>query len=230
MVKSSTHSKGAKAQKSELPKSQKLKKSDESTSSSEEASESEASAESDLDDESDVANISSDDDDEDEDDSESEDDFPTKRQKRKAGDDAGAFASAFNAIVGSKLKAHNRKDPILARNKSTQKKLESDKLDAKARRLILKEKKATQDRHRNKNLLDNSEEPGKLREALEQEKKLRKTAQKGVVKLFNAILATQTQAALGEAEAEGSNKKKEAHVTEVSKNTFLDLVKAAGLQ
>lgn len=197
----------------------------------------EEASDSDLDDEFDVDNVSSDDENaassgsesEEDSDSESDDDkVPTKRKKKASDDGTGTFATAFNAILGSKLKAYDRKDPILARNKSHLKKLESDKLEAKAKRLILAEKKDLRDKQRIKNLLPNADEPEKVREALERERAMKKVAQKGVVRLFNAVLATQVKTNQEISKEKVGLSKKEELMTEISKNKFLDLVKAAG--
>lgn len=184
-----------------------------------------------LDDEFDVDNVSSDDvkSSSDESESESEDDsFPTKRKKKTGDDGNETFATAFNAILGSKLKAYDRNDPILARNKSHLKKLESDKLESKAKRLILAEKKEMHDKQRVRNLLPNADEPEKVRQALERERAMKKVAQKGVVKLFNVVLATQVKTNQEISREHVGQTKKEELMTEISKNKFLDLVKAAG--
>lgn len=161
----------------------------------------------------------------------SEDDdesFPLKKKKKAADDGRGTFANAFNAILGSKLKAYDRKDPILVRNKSTLKKLESDKLEAKAKRLLLSEKKDIYDKQRIRDLRPTAEEPEKARAMLEKERQLKKVAQRGVVKLFNAVLATQVSTSHElEQERIGLSRKEEL-VNEISKLKFLDLVKAAG--
>ena len=66
----------------------------------------------------------------------------------------------------------------------------------------------------------------------EQEKRLRKTAQRGVVKLFNAVRAAQVK---GEEAAREARKKgvvgagrREEKVTEMSKKGFLDLIAGGG--
>lgn len=159
--------------------------------------------------------------------SESDDDsFPLRKSKKEGDDGKESFANAFNAIIGSKLKAYDRKDPILARNKSTHKKLESEKLEAKARRAIRSEKREEQDKHRVKHLLP--KDPSKIREALEAERAMKKVAQKGVVMLFNAILATQLATSEEIDVSKGTLSKDPEMVTELTKLTFLDLVKAAG--
>lgn len=171
-----------------------------------------------------------DEDEEDEDSAEESDDesFPLKKKKKNTDDGRGTFANAFNAIIGSKLKAHDRNDPILVRNKSTLKKLESDKLDAKAKRVMLSEKREMQDKLRVTNLLPAAHDTENAREMIEKEKRLKKVAQKGVVKLFNAVLATQVRTNQDlDQENVGSSKKQEL-LNELTKLKFLDLVKAAG--
>lgn len=185
-----------------------------------------------VDDEVDVDGVSSNEEaEEDEDSSEydgEDDEIPKIKKKKNLDDGSESFANAFNAIVGSRLKAYNRKDPILAKNKTTLKKLESDKLEAKAKRLILSEKKQVHDKNRVKNLLPSASEPEKVRTIIHNERQLKKVAQKGVVRLFNAVLSTQikTNEELGQ-EKVGQTKKEEL-MNEISKEKFLDLVQAAG--
>ena len=61
----------------------------------------------------------------------------------------------------------------------------------------------------------------------EEERKLKKTAQRGVVKLFNAVRAAQVKAeearGLG-----GTRDRKEERVGEMSKKGFLDMVASGG--
>lgn len=160
--------------------------------------------------------------------SESESEIPKLKKKKNTDDGADSFASAFSAIIGSKLKAYDRKDPILARNKKTLKKLESDKLEAKAKRLLLNEKKQIQDKQRVKVLLPSADEPEKVKEMIENERKLKKIAQKGVVRLFNAVLSTQIKTNLEISQEKVGQSKKEELMNEISKEKFLDLVQAAG--
>lgn len=70
-----------------------------------------------------------------------------------------------------------------------------------------------------------------IREILEKERKLRKIAQKGVVKLFNAILSTQVKTEKEINDSLGGVKNRSERkelITEVSKEKFFDLVKTAG--
>lgn len=153
-----------------------------------------------------------------------------KKRKKNYHHDSGAFSKAFSAIVGSHLKAHDRKDPIMARNKTTLKKLDFDKIERKAKRELLLEKKSLREKHRVKSLLPSANEPEKVRGIIDHEKNLKRVAQKGVVQLFNAILNTQlkTSAHSGDAAPSSSSSEKKRDMDELSKEQFLDLVHAAG--
>ncbi|ODQ56979.1 hypothetical protein WICANDRAFT_85944 [Wickerhamomyces anomalus NRRL Y-366-8] len=177
-------------------------------------------------DELDLGEVSSDE----EEDSDDDDDenLPKLKKRKKAKDDGSeSFANAVNAILGSKLKAYDRKDPILARSKQTIKKAESDKLEAKARRELLAEKKKVYDQDRIKDLLPTDD--SKAREVLEHERKLKKIAQRGVVRLFNVVMSTQTRTSteVNKTKVLGQEQKDKL-ITEISKEKFFDLVKAAG--
>lgn len=204
---------------------------EEETSSSESEVESLVSEE-ELEDDLDVADVSSDEvsSEEGSEDNSDDDSFPLRKKKKTTDDGSESFATAFNAIIGSKLKAYDRKDPILARNKRQLKKLESDKLEAKAKRALLAEKKQLQDKHRIKVLLPSAEQSDSVREILEREKQMKKIAQRGVVRLFNAVLATQVKTQQEATGVKAGVVKKEELMTEISKEKFLDLVQAAGQQ
>lgn len=205
-----------------------------SESEKEESSELEEQEDSDLegeigsDDEVDLADVSSSSEDEED---EEESNFPKLKKKKGTTDDGSeSFANALTSIVNSKLKAYDRKDPILVRNKKTLKKLESDKLELKAKKALLQEKKNFHDKFRIKTLLPtDEEEPGKIRELMQHEKDLKKVAQRGVVRLFNAVLSTQikTNQEISKESIRGQSKKEEL-MNDVSKEKFLDLIAAAG--
>ncbi|CCF56956.1 hypothetical protein KAFR_0B06600 [Kazachstania africana CBS 2517] len=169
-------------------------------------------------------------------DEESDDNFPRKKKSKMSKHDDGSadFSSAVNAILSSHLKAYNRKDPIMARNKKVIKASENDKLEAQAKKALQAEKKKRLNKARKVDIIptvsDETNSGEQIREILEKEAKLRKIAQKGVVKLFNAILSTQvkTEKEVNENfhDIKNQNDRKQL-VTEVSKEKFLDLVKAA---
>lgn len=172
---------------------------------------------------------------EDDDDEEEDDDFPRKKKSKNSKHDDGStgFSAAVNAILSSHLKAYDRKDPIMARNKKVLKQSESEKLEYKAKKALLAEKKKLLGKARKTDIIpiasgeDRSEN---IRKVLEKETALRKIAQKGAVKLFNAILATQVKTEKEVSENLSGIKNKEEKkelITEVSKEKFLDLVKAA---
>lgn len=183
----------------------------------------------------------SEDDEESADDEESEeeegDDFPMKKKSKNSKHDDGStdFSSAVNAILGSHLKAYDRKDPIMARNKKVLKQNESDKLEQQAKKELLVEKKKLLGKARKRDIIPiataEDESGEQVRKVLEKEAKLRKIAQKGAVKLFNAILSTQVKTEKEVTTTLGNVRNKQERqelITEVSKEKFLDLVKAAG--
>ena len=162
-----------------------------------------------------------------------------KKQKMAKNDDGSEqFSSAMSAILGSHLKQYDRIDPIMARQKKALEQIEQDKLDEKARKLLSREKKKFLTKSRKSELIpENITEDNTVQKLLEQEKKLKKIAQKGVVRLFNVITTTQlkTEREVTEKLASSNiksiiHKEKEQSklMSEVSKETFLDLVKAAG--
>ena len=65
---------------------------------------------------------------------------------------------------------------------------------------------------------------------VEEEKRLRKTAQRGVVKLFNAVRAAQVRGEEARKEARGVGREREEKVGEMSKKGFLELVAGGGGQ
>ena len=73
-----------------------------------------------------------------------------------------------------------------------------------------------------------ADQDGKVAEmAREQERRLRKTAQRGVVKLFNAVRAAQVKGEEAARQGGAAGRKKE-RVAEMSKMGFLELVAGGG--
>ncbi|KAK5781879.1 rRNA-processing protein RRP15 PWA37_000843 [Arxiozyma heterogenica] len=193
------------------------------------------------DDEQNLADVSSSEEEEEEEKGYSEDfeddSFPRKKKSKRSKHDDGSkeFSSAVSAILSSHLKAYDRNDPIMARNKKVIKQNEADKLELKAKKALLAEKKKLLDKARKRNILPQVQDTNgeDIRNILEKESKLRKIAQKGVVKLFNAILSTQVKTNKEVSEHLGGIKNKQEReqlITEVSKEKFLDLVKAAAIE
>ncbi|KAK9470746.1 Rrp15p-domain-containing protein, partial [Dipodascopsis tothii] len=108
--------------------------------------------------------------------------------------DAASFSTAMTAILGSHLKAHDRRDPVLVRARGTAQDADAAKLEARARRALKAERRARLDQERVRNpLTGDATGPAAeaAREVSERERGLRRTAKRGVVKLFNAVLAAQ---------------------------------------
>lgn len=195
---------------------------------------------------------SNDDDDDDDDD---EDDETTKSNqksnKKKNTDGSDSFSSAITNILSSKIKAHSQKDPILVRTrKKLVKEMVEEKLEVKAKKAIAAERKQKMDKARVRNVFpqigngedeeeDIEKQQARLNQYLEQEKRLKKIGQRGVIKLFNAILAAQRSTSSTSTNSNPVNindttttKKSFVNVVEkeaatnVSKEKFLDLIRS----
>ena len=180
-----------------------------------------------------------------------------KKSKRH---DPDAFANSLSAILSSKLTTNQRVDPVLSRSKVAQEANQSiteSKLENAARKKLRDEKKLSSEKGRVKNVLlgeradfatfagseilgfeaghaaDGSEVGMSAAQIAEQERRLRKTAQRGVVKLFNAVRAAQVKGeeAAREARQQGivGDKRKSEKVGEMGRNAFLEMVGAGGI-
>ncbi|KAK0291948.1 pre-60S ribosomal particles component [Friedmanniomyces endolithicus] len=157
---------------------------------------------------------------------------PRAQKKRN---DPSAFATSITKILDTKLTTTKRVDPVLSRSKSASdanKTLADNKLEARARAQIRAERKAALDRGRVKDVLALETEGVETGGVLEEEKRLKKTAQRGVVKLFNAVRAAQVKGeqAMRDAKREGvvGMERRDERVSEMSKQGFLDLISAGG--
>jgi hypothetical protein len=157
----------------------------------------------------------------------------TKLRKRN---DPAAFSDSISKILSTKLSTSKRSDPVLSRSvaaATAAQSLSSSKLDAKARHALSAQKRAALDNGRVKDVLGVEGGRG-IGEILEDEKRLRKIAQRGVVKLFNAVRAAQVKAEEAAVEARkaglvGQGRKQE-RATEMSKQGFLDLIAGTGVR
>lgn len=106
------------------------------------------------------------------------------------------------------------------------------KLTIRAQRALLAEKKAAQGKGRIRDVLGLETENVSTADIIAEEKKLRKTAQKGVIKLFNAVRAAQVKAEQAERESRQKGvvgiTKREEKVKEMSKQGFLDMIAGGG--
>lgn len=110
--------------------------------------------------------------------------------------------------------------------------LADSRLEIKARRKLREERKLALEKGRVKDVLLGTDAPGAdagttAGEAMELERRLRKTAQRGVVKLFNAVRAAQVK---GEEAARqgGAAGRKQERIGEMSRQGFLELVAGGG--
>ncbi|AQZ14820.1 RRP15 (YPR143W) [Zygosaccharomyces parabailii] len=167
-----------------------------------------------------------------------DEDIPRKKKAKNSKHDDGSagFSNAMSAILSSHLKAYDRNDPIMARNKRVLKQNESDRLERQAKRALLAEKKKKLNRIRKQDIIPKVSNDADLksgeeiRKVIEKEARLKKIARKGAVKLFNAILSTQvnTEKDVNSNLADVGKQEKKHLLTDISKEKFLDMVKAAG--
>ncbi|EPS37713.1 hypothetical protein H072_8588 [Dactylellina haptotyla CBS 200.50] len=163
-----------------------------------------------------------------------DDEFPTElldtaSAKKRKRSDPTAFATSMSKILGSHLTSAARKDPILVRSKQTAHKIDDQKLEAKAKRLLTQQKREALEKGRVKDIIPKDDASGEeVKAVMEKEKALRKIAQRGVIKLFNAVRAAQVK---GEEARKDSKVKgtlgidtRNKNVTEISKESFLDMI------
>jgi len=156
------------------------------------------------------------------------------RKKRKRNDPT-AFANSISKILASKLSTSKRDDPVLSRSviaSAASRELTDARLEAKARRKLHAEKRQALEKGRVKDVLGLESTDVSTAQIKEQEKRLKKTAQRGVVRLFNAVRAAQVQGELARQEARKHGvvgmAQREERVSEMSKKGFLDLIAQGG--
>lgn len=158
----------------------------------------------------------------------------TARTKKKRNDPT-AFANSISRILSTKLTTSKRPDPVLSRSKSASeitKALSDYKLEQTARKQLRAEKKAALQKGRVTDVLGLETPDVDTGRLQEDEKRLKKTAQRGVVKLFNAVRAAQVRAEEGvrQAREEGvvGRRQREERVNEMSREGFLELISQGG--
>lgn len=163
---------------------------------------------------------------------------PIQKNKSKRNDPT-AMATSISAILTSNLSRSKRVDPILSRSVTASQantEIVDSHLEKKIKRMQSADKKKAMEKGHVEDVVlginakigervDDSS--GGVGEVQELERRLRKTAQRGVVKLFNAVRLAQVR---GEeaAKAGGSRGRKEERVGEMSKKGFLELVASGG--
>ncbi|KAJ6781789.1 hypothetical protein PWT90_08922 [Aphanocladium album] len=173
-----------------------------------------------------------------------DDDEEGGSRKPKKRNDPAAFATSLSKILSTKLSNSKRADPVLARSAAaheTSKAVQESALEAKAKRQLREQKRKAQEKGRVRDVLvataaapaGKDEEPAlTTADILATEAKLRKVAQRGVVKMFNAVRAAQVKST----EAERATRqqgligmgRREEKVNEMSKKGFLDLLASGG--
>ncbi|KAK6604836.1 hypothetical protein H4I96_05418 [Botrytis cinerea] len=153
--------------------------------------------------------------------------------KARKRNDPEAFATSMSKILGSKLSASKRSDPVLSRSQTAieaSKEMTDLALEKKAKHKMREEKRLQWKREDNG--YGNGENVPSVQATMELEKRLRKTAQRGVVKLFNAVRAAQVKGeeAAKEARQKGvvGQGRREEKINEMSKKGFLDLIAGGG--
>lgn len=154
--------------------------------------------------------------------------------KRKRNDPT-IFATSMSKILGTKLTSTKRSDPVLSRSAAAtaaSKEMVEQRLEAKARRQMNAEKRQALERGRVKDVLGLDSTDVSTADIQEQERRLKKTAQRGVVKLFNAVRAAQVKGELAREDAKKEGvvgmAQREERVNEMSKKGFLDLIAGGG--
>lgn len=199
----------------------------------------EASAD-DLDDENDEPDLDSADDSESEDEGSiatSQASTNTAAARRKKRNDPTAFATSISKILETKLSTAKRSDPVLSRSKSAaeaNKTIADEKLESKARAQIRAEKRAAAEKGRVSDVLGLKTPNVDTGAILEEEKRLKKIAQRGVVFMFNAVRKAQVSAEEERKKVAGEGivgmGKREERVNDMSKQGFLDLISSGGKQ
>ncbi|KAI1128611.1 Rrp15p-domain-containing protein [Nemania abortiva] len=157
----------------------------------------------------------------------------SKRPKSKR-NDPGAFATSLQKILSTKLSNSKKSDAILSRSVEAQKasrEIVDATLEAKARKLLRDQKLLALEKGRVKDVLtgDNETSTGEI---MQTERRLRKTAHRGVVMLFRAVREAQERATEADRDARkegiiGSHQRQEK-VNEMSRQGFLDLIAGGG--
>lgn len=166
--------------------------------------------------------------------------------------DSEAMATSMQKILASKMSSARRADPIVARSAeaaAAARAAVDTALETKARKRLREKKRLAMEKGRVRDVLvasttrtlnvatgeveetvdDGAETTGQI---LATERRLRKVAQRGVVKLFNAVRAAQVKAAEAEKVVKKDGlvgaKRKDEKITEMSKKGFLDLIASGG--
>ena len=165
-------------------------------------------------------------------DTESHPETSSKKKEVSKADNPTAFASSMAGILGYKLTRTQRANPILARSadaKEADETLLDRKLEKKAKAELRRKEKKLNTKG-GQSIDDDDDDPSanqKIVANQQREKELRKMAQKGVVKMFNAFASVREKTAEAKGVV-GSRAKKEEKVTEMSKEGWLEYIGQGG--
>ena len=159
---------------------------------------------------------------------------PASKAKKKR-NDPSAFATSISKILDTKLTTAKRADPVLARSSTAQdanRSLADQKLEHAARNQLKTEKRQALEKGRVRDVLGLEAEDVSTGAVMEEEKRLKKVAQRGVVRLFNAVRAAQVRGEQGEVLAKGEGVvgmgQRGKRAEEMSKEGFLELISQGG--
>ncbi|KAI0407398.1 Rrp15p-domain-containing protein [Xylaria palmicola] len=159
----------------------------------------------------------------------------SKRTKSKR-NDPDAFATSLQKILSTKLSNSKKSDAILSRSVEAQKasrEIVDATLEAKARKLLRDQKLVALEKGRVRDIVTGDNVEGtSTGEIMQTERRLRKTAHRGVIMLFRAVREAQERAVEAEkgARKEGiiGTQQRQEKVNEMSRQGFLDLIAGAG--
>jgi hypothetical protein len=118
----------------------------------------------------------------------------TQRKPSTKRNDPEAFSTSITKILSTKLSQNARKDPVLSKSREAvqaSNDIANERLEKRAKAKLRADRKEDLERGRVKDVLGLT--TGDAGQTAEEEKRLRRIAQKGVVKLFNAVRAAQVK-------------------------------------
>jgi hypothetical protein len=118
----------------------------------------------------------------------------TQRKPSTKRNDPEAFSTSITKILSTKLSQNARKDPVLSRSREAvqaSNDIANERLEKRAKAKLRADRKEDLERGRVEDVLGLT--TGNAGQTAEEEKRLRRIAQKGVVKLFNAVRAAQVK-------------------------------------
>ncbi|KAI8049564.1 Rrp15p-domain-containing protein [Syncephalis plumigaleata] len=109
-------------------------------------------------------------------------DSDAKRKRTRKMDNSADFAAALDRVLSMSLNQQETQVPVMAKNRVVERRLEEERLERKARKVLAAERNAKLQQGRRR-LVD----PDEVALTLEYEKRLKKVATRGVIQLFNAV-------------------------------------------